>query len=319
MRKCLIVCWYGLMPSYYKLWQCSCNNNKDYDFLIFTDQNITSEMDNLKIINMSFNELKDLIEKKLSIKVNFSKPYKLCDFRPAYGVIFEDYIRDYNYWGHCDLDQVFGKISDFIPDNELCNYEKINHNGHFVLYKNETKINNMFRKNGAIYSWKEVFTHKENYAFDEYYGINRIMKENNISQAFFNQFADIDKKYKRYRTINHSNWKKQIFVLDGENICRYVYEDGKIQKKDSFFYLHFQKKIPLIDDNIDYNKKIVMGCNAFSNVDVITEKTFDIFNPSKSSFSEKVELLKYLLRKIGEFIKSNNLEKIIKIKQKGAL
>lgn len=319
MKKCLIICWYGKIPDYYELWKCSCKNNSDYDFLLFTDQNIKSDINNLKIINMEFGQIKELIERKLNINVNFSKPYKFCDFRPAYGVIFEDYIKEYDYCGHCDLDQVFGKISNFIPDEKIINFEKINHNGHFVLYKNVEKINNMFKNKGAIFNWNEVFTNEENYAFDEYTGINKIVDNNNVLQYSSNQFADIDKRYKRYKTVNHRNWKNQIFVLDDGNVYRCIYENGRIEKKDSFFYLHFQKKKPVIDKNIDYSKKIVMGCNRFSNVSQITDKTFNKFNPSKNTIIEKIELIIYYFNKLIEFFGSSKSEKKIKKKQKGVL
>ena len=104
---------------------------------------------------------REFIENKLKIKVDFSKPYKFCDFRPAYGVIFEDYIKGYDYWGHCDLDQVFGEISKFIPDKTIKQFEKVNRNGHFVLYKNTEKMNNIFKNSGAVFNWREVFENKE--------------------------------------------------------------------------------------------------------------------------------------------------------------
>lgn len=317
MKKCLIICWFGKIPDYYELWKCSCKNNPNYDFLIFTDQNLKSDMKNLKIINIKFEQIKKLIEKKLEIKVSFSKPYKFCDFRPAYGVIFEDYIKDYDYWGHCDLDQVFGKISNFIPDKTIKQFDKINRNGHFVLYKNTEEMNNIFRKSGAVFDWKEVFENKENYAFDEYTGINKIIDKNNVLQYSSNEYADIDKRHKRYKTINHQNWKKQIFVLENGYIYRYAYINGVIEKKDAFFYLHFQKKKPIIDKNIDYNKKIVMGCNKFSNVDKITYETFDEFNTSKSTMTENLELIKYYYFKVLEFLESTKAEKRIKKMQKG--
>ena len=65
------------------------------------------------------------------------------------------------FWGHCDLDQVFGKISNFIPDKTIKQFEKINRNGHFVLYKNTEEMNNIFRKSGAVFDWREVFENKE--------------------------------------------------------------------------------------------------------------------------------------------------------------
>ena len=317
MKKCLIVCWFGKIPDYYKLWMCSCKNNSDYDFLIFTDQNLKSNMKNLKIINIKFEQIKKLIENKLKIKVDFSKPYKFCDFRPAYGVIFEDYIKGYDYWGHCDLDQVFGEISKFIPDKTIKQFEKVNRNGHFVLYKNTEKMNNIFKNSGAVFNWREVFENKENYAFDEYTGINKIIDKSNVLQYLSNEYADIDKRYKRYKTINHQNWKKQIFVIEYGNIYRYVYINGVIEKKDTFFYLHFQKKKPVIDENINYNKKIVMGCNGFSNVDEITAETFEKFNSSKGVLAENLELIKYYYNKVLEFLKSTKAEKRIKKMQKG--
>ena len=122
---------------------------------------------------------------------------------------------------------------------------------------------------------------------------------------------------KRYKTINHQNWKKQIFVLENGDIYRYAYINGVIEKKDAFFYLHFQKKKPIIDKNIDYNKKIVMGCNKFSNVDKITYETFDEFNTSKSTMAENLELIKYYYFKVLEFLESTKAEKRIKKMQKG--
>lgn len=319
MKKCLIVCWFGNIPNYYKLWENSCKNNSDYDFLIFTDQEISSDVKNIKIINISLREIKRLIENKLNIKTKFSKSYKMCDFRPAFGVIFDKYVKGYDYWGHCDMDLVFGKISDFLPDKKISKYEKINHNGHFVLYKNTKKINNLFREKGAIFDWVKVFCSEENYAFDEFTGINKIVQKNDISQYSSDGFIDLDRRYSRYRAINHRNWKNQIFVLENGHINRYIYENKIIKREDNFFYLHFQKKKPNIAKNIDYNKKIAMGESKFANIDEITVDSFKEFNPSKNSFSEKFELFKYYYYKVVEFVRSSKVEKKIKIKQKGLL
>ena len=316
MKKCLIVCWYGKLPKYYKLWEKSCENNLDYDFLIFTDQILNSNTPNIKIINISISEIKNKIEKKLNIKTNFTKPYKLCDFRPAYGIIFEEYLKKYEYWGHCDIDMVFGKISNFIPDSTIMKFEKINSNGHFVLYKNTKKINKLFMKKGAVFEWKEVFSNPENYAFDEYTGINKIVEKNNISLYSSNNFADIDKKYKQYKTVNHRNWKNQVFILESGEINRYIFKKNIITKKDTFMYLHFQKKIPNIENNIRFTKKIVLGSAKFKNINIITDKSFHDFNPSANILKEKLELVGYYCSKTLELIKSPKEVKRIKRKQK---
>lgn len=317
LKKCLIICWYGKIPDYYELWKYSCKKNLDYDFFIFTDQKIKNDVSNIKIINMKFSSMKQLIEDKLNINVNFSKPYKLCDFRPAYGVIFEDYIREYDYWGHCDLDQFFGRISNFITDEIIGNYERINHNGHFVLYKNIQKINNLFKEHGSLFTWNEVFSNLENYAFDEYTGINRIVEKNSILQFNSNQFADIDKRFSRYKTVNHINYPKQIFVYDNGNIFRYIFNGKKIVKLDEFFYIHFQKKQPIISEKIDYEQKICIGSNKFDNISEIKIETFEEYNPTKGKIAEVFELINYYMKKSIEYFKSSKTEKIIKKKQKG--
>ena len=44
------------------------------------------------------------------MQVTLDRPYKLCDFKPAYGFIFGEYLKEYDYWGHCDIDIVWGDL-----------------------------------------------------------------------------------------------------------------------------------------------------------------------------------------------------------------
>lgn len=316
MKKALIVCWFGTLPNYFKLWEYSCSLNQDYDFLIFSDQFIESDFKNVKVFKVEINQIKRLIKEKLNININLKRPYKLCDIRPAYGVIFEEYLKEYDYWGHCDLDQVFGNISDFLSDDVISKYEKINHNGHFALYKNNKRMNNMFKNSGSKFDWKEVFSRSENYAFDEYSGINMICKNNQVKEYSNNNFADIDKKYNRYRTVNHKNCKKQIFVFFEGKIFRYVLKKNKIERIEEFFYLHFQKKVPIIEEKIDFEKMVVMGSKKFGNEKRINENIFEEYNSSKNKIAEFIELGEYYVKKVFEFIKDSKSVKLIKIKQK---
>ena len=43
-----------------------------------------------------------------------NSPYKLCDYKPVYGLIFDEDLQDYDFWGHCDVDLIFGDIRKFI-------------------------------------------------------------------------------------------------------------------------------------------------------------------------------------------------------------
>ena len=64
--------------------------------------------DNVKVINMSFTELRKKVQSCFDFKIYLGKPYKLCDYKCAYGLIFEEYIKNYDFWGHCDLDCIYG-------------------------------------------------------------------------------------------------------------------------------------------------------------------------------------------------------------------
>jgi hypothetical protein len=62
---------------------------------------------------------------KLGFGVNIKHSYKLCDFKPAYGFIFFELIENYDFWGYCDIDIIFGSIRDFITKEILESHDLI--------------------------------------------------------------------------------------------------------------------------------------------------------------------------------------------------
>ena len=92
-----IVPYFGKMRSDFNIWLKSCSYNKSIDFLIFTDD--CGNYDYPANVHMKYITLPDLklqIEDKLGFNIAMSHPYKLCDFKPAYGDIFSDYITEYD-------------------------------------------------------------------------------------------------------------------------------------------------------------------------------------------------------------------------------
>ena len=162
-------------------WLKSYENNSSIDFFLVTDVKDLEIPNNVHIINISLKGLKALTEKKLNMEISLEKPYKICDFRPAYGIIFQDYLKEYDYWGHCDFDLIWGDIRSFIESYEIEKYDKFLHLGHLSLYRNTYKCNNYYKLPGSeCGDYKEVFKSNENYAFDETGGIYCIYKKNNI-------------------------------------------------------------------------------------------------------------------------------------------
>ena len=99
-RKCvLIVVYLGQWPVWFPAFLLSCKQNPDFDWLIFSDCPIPEvEIPNVKFIPFSMEKFNCLASKKLALPINIEFPYKLCDFRPAFGILFEEYIREYSFW-----------------------------------------------------------------------------------------------------------------------------------------------------------------------------------------------------------------------------
>lgn len=314
---CIIACYFGKLPEYFDLWYKSCKKNYSVNFLFITDQLDNKIDENIKIINMDINNLEMLASNKLKINNIWLKaPYKICDFRPAFGIIFSDFIKDYDFWGHCDIDMIFGNIREFITEEVLKNNDKILKNGNLSLYRNNNVMNNLFKQNGAIYSYKKVFTTKENYAFDEYTGINKIVKENRIKCFYDNFFVDVDPKYSRFRLVDGENFNNQVFYYENGEIFRAYIKNDKEIKIEKYSHIHFQKrKMKLNDKSIE--KNFYINNQGFFNKSKNIEKD-DIIKYSEfiSEQEDRKELKKYINSKIINFFKYPLKQKIVWVKQK---
>lgn len=167
----ILTCWYGPYPWYFPYFIHSCSFNPKVDFIIITDNAnpISNKPENVVILHKTFDDIKCIASKKLGFEVIIDNPYKLCDFKPAYGFIFSDILTKYDFWGHGDIDIVYGDIRAFITTEILEEYDVISSRhdyitGSFALYKNTEKINRLFTESR---DYKKVFTDNEHYCFDE--------------------------------------------------------------------------------------------------------------------------------------------------------
>ena len=167
----LLICWQGPYPWYFPYFLHSCRYNPDIGFLIFTNNN-DEKLDlpvNVKIIPFSLEHFKKAANEVLGFEISLESAYKFCDFKPAYGLIFSDWIKDYDFWGYCDIDVIFGNIRAFMTDELLGEYDIISarHDyltGCFALYRNNQNMRELFRQSKDY--WK-VFTNPRNFFFDE--------------------------------------------------------------------------------------------------------------------------------------------------------
>ncbi len=167
----IITCWYGPFPWYFPYFVHSCGYNPTVDFIIITDnlELIPNKPQNVIVVYRTLDNIIESASEKFGFRVNIDYPYKLCDFKPAYGFIFPEIIEGYDYWGQSDLDIIYGNIRDFMTEEMLCKYDfiSIRHDyttGCFALYKNTNRMNTFFMRSK---DYRTVLSNSDHYCFDE--------------------------------------------------------------------------------------------------------------------------------------------------------
>jgi len=254
-----VIPWIGKFPNYFQLWLKTCAKNPNVDFLIFTDDHSWFDYPpNVKVNYIDLRQLKDQFQSHYDFPISLESAYKLCDYRPAYGELFSRYLTEYTFWGHCDIDLIWGDIETFITDDLLSAYDRVYTHGHCCLYRNEHELNARYRtlSTKKYQYWKNVFSSPKSCCFDEWGGhvgggISFIFQENNIQSYDNYDFADIGfrtgyfKVREREDTANrhdlYFHWKDgTLFVCSLQE--SYEHE---------ILYAHFQKRKLQIEPNIE--------------------------------------------------------------------
>jgi len=187
MKILIIIPFFGECPKWIEPFLLSCKYNPNISWLIYTDfEKPIHCPDNVHFFNGSLSDFNCTSSRKLKLDINISNPYKICDLRPAFGVIFEDFLQNVDFWGYSDIDLIYGDIRSFITDEILNSYEIISTreeymSGHFALYKNQNKTNLLYQK---CINYREIFqNNNHHYAFDE--------RSNLIGRRLFKPGKDI--------------------------------------------------------------------------------------------------------------------------------
>ena len=167
----LLICYNGKLPWYFNYFVHSSKYNPSIDFIIITDDTSYNRPipPNLKLVYKTLIEINEQAEMKLKLAVKITNGYKLCDFKPTYGILFSELLQGYDFWGHGDIDMVFGNIRDFITEEVLENNDVISvrHDfltGQFLLFRNNEKMNNLF---SLSKDYEKVLGSEKHYCFDE--------------------------------------------------------------------------------------------------------------------------------------------------------
>ncbi len=170
-KICLLEPYYGTFPNYFHLWIKSASLNPNIDFYIISDSFFPYELPpNIFLINMSLGEIKERLENAIGVSIKLPQPYKLCDYKPAYGLIFDDIVSKYDYWGWCDPDIIFGDLSLIFNKETLNEFDVIGGAGSMTIFKNTDFLKRCFLyTNPSIpsFSFDEIRCTSQSMIFDE--------------------------------------------------------------------------------------------------------------------------------------------------------
>lgn len=263
-RCMLILPYFGKFNNYFPLFLRSCGANPSFDFLIITDDATPYDYPtNVHVVRMTFAEFKAKAAQKLGFEPCLPSPYKLCDFKPAYGLLFEEYLDGYDYWGHCDCDLIFGNLDKFVTPILDKGFDKVFAAGHLTIYRNNKDNNRRFMKplSGELI-YKQAFTTDRIFVFDEDNpDPDKNPDRKNVHSIFLQDHASIytedlsmnvsmlfSKIVRSYYSPEIRNFKRETYIparyywKDGNIYSLSLTSDKKIICKD-YPYMHFHSRI----------------------------------------------------------------------------
>lgn len=163
----------GPWPHWIGAFLKSCTLNSHFDWQLYGDHLLNASVPaNVRFVQIEIVDYLALIRQKIGIqldpKVLSSNPYKLIDFKPAVGLLFETQLYGYDAFGFGDIDVIYGDLkyfSDFLSNGYRA-FSTLTWglSGHFSLFENSDEMRKAFMR---VPDWKKYLSDPNHTRFDE--------------------------------------------------------------------------------------------------------------------------------------------------------
>ncbi len=241
---CFVVLYFGHLPSYFQMWLNSCKYNPTINWILFIDDDTCYEYpENVKVVYLSFKEMQSFIQRKYDFHINLKTPYKLCDYKVAYGDIFHEYLKDFDFWGYCDIDLLWGNIRRFYTSEMLQKYEKIGNQGHATIYRNNPEVNLRYRLAIEDESYNDDFITDEICCTDVQL-IRKIYEKYQFRSFTDTVYAGLEKYEAGFFLQGKEKceaWKNKfnLFLWEKGKLSRYYINASSDLFQEEYLYIHF--------------------------------------------------------------------------------
>jgi len=143
-----LVPYFGEWPSWFPVFAITASYNEQFQWYLLTDLEPPELPSNVVVIRFSLAKLLERAAVKLGCTVR-KDFYSICDLRPAFGVLFQEELAGADFWGHTDIDVVWGRLELFISHSNLQRYDILSSRrsaiaGHCTIYRNCERVNRLF-------------------------------------------------------------------------------------------------------------------------------------------------------------------------------
>lgn len=256
-RICLVLPFFtggGPMPPYANLFFETVAHNPGVDLFVLSDCGwYEPRSANVTYVACTLADVRERAQALFGFEISLEAPYKLCDYKPAYGLMFSDYLSSYDFWGHCDMDMAFGDFGRFVTDEVLDSHDKVYQHGHLTLYRNTDTVNREFMSDYGM-DYRKVYSTAVICVFDELEGVQRKFDHDGLRTYKGFDFLDID-PWKWHLSRTHSgvpqgllaqgsgfDYEHECFSWDDGHLWRHAIAAGGCLVEDEFLYFHFQKR-----------------------------------------------------------------------------
>jgi hypothetical protein len=232
----ILLCpYFGRWPAWMNFFVESCRWNPDVRWRFYTDcGEPENKAGNIDYVPISFEAYKALVRSRLGIAFDPGDPYKLCDLKPALGLLHQQDIEGYPFFGYCDLDVIYGNIARFYGSERLAGFDVVSTHpellsGHFAVLRNTPDLRHAFERVPGYRAQLEAphFT-----GFDEHQ-FSLVLPKSAAERALFTERYSTVLSPRRWHdgTMNYPQrwfWKRGQLTNE---------RDGERE----FLYLHFMR------------------------------------------------------------------------------
>ena len=231
----IILPYFGQLPDNFPYWLQSCAANPGFTWILYTDDRRSFVYPaNVLVHYCTLQDLRIRFERKLGFDTALNHAYKLCDFKPLYGWLFQEELKGFTHWGCCDVDLLFGRLDKFLTPKLLSSNAKINVLGHLSIYQNRTEVNEAFRD----CDYRSILRDRRNRIFDEVRfepNINRLLSARGLSVCATIPYADIIAEHYAFRLSEYRGGRRIVYLPR----CPIVFSwrNGRISRTLSIHYI----------------------------------------------------------------------------------